>query len=338
MSSDLLSPHRCSRMRTASSQAPCVRVSAFNGHALRQPGAGRFCGQAVRVRVTQRRGGLLVRAVETEKKPDTKDKEKADRLVRGACTQRALVAAARAPLCCSCLQHAVTLLRASVVATRHSTQLCQVPAPPPAPACRDRAGQGDGAEDSQSLGGDGSGQLAGRAAQDAHQPLDPHAGHSPAAGWAGHRSALSFASSALQLLAPAYLTCTDYSPGCACRRILGSLHHGQVHCERRRLFWQDRRRVPGLCAGALLRRRCAQSHPWLRWLPEAEAAPLRLTRFGRRGAGRVPAGRDRLCGVPVLHQRGGLPAGRAPGAPRPATSLEGRGVLWRRTLPRVIES
>ena len=50
----------------------------------------------------------------------------------------------------------------------------------------------------------------------------------------------------------------------------------------------------------------------------------------RRGAGRVPAGRDRLCGVPVLHQRGGLPAGRAPGAPWPATSLEGHNVCWRR--------
>ncbi len=73
-------------MRTVFSQAPCIRVSAFHGHALRQPGAGRFCGQAVRVRVTQRRGGLVVRAVETEKKPDTKDKEKADRLVRGTRT------------------------------------------------------------------------------------------------------------------------------------------------------------------------------------------------------------------------------------------------------------
>ncbi len=53
---------------------------------------------------------------------------------------------------------------------------------------------------------------------------------------------------------------------------------------------------------------------------------LALTACGmsrRRGAGRVPAGRDRLCGVPVLHQRGGLPAGRAPGVPWPATSLEG---------------
>lgn len=90
-----------------------------------------------------------------------------------------------------------------------TTQLCGVPAPPPALARRDRAGQGDGAEDPQSLGGDGGGQLAGRAAQDAYQPLDPHAGHGLAAGWAGHWSAPRFASSAVQLPAPAFATRVD---------------------------------------------------------------------------------------------------------------------------------
>jgi len=96
-----------------------------------------------------------------------------------------------------------------VVAEWHTTQLCGVPAPPPALARRDRAGQGDGAEDPQSLGGDGGGQLAGRAAQDAYQPLDPHAGHGLAAGWAGHWSALRFASSAVQLPAPAFARRVD---------------------------------------------------------------------------------------------------------------------------------
>lgn len=63
--------------------SPCLRVSAFSGYAGGRRCAGRVCGLGQRVRVTRRRGSLVVRAVETEEKKDTKDKDKADRLVRG---------------------------------------------------------------------------------------------------------------------------------------------------------------------------------------------------------------------------------------------------------------
>ena len=70
-------------MNSVLCSSPCLRVSAFGGQARGQPRARRAYGLGQRVRVTRRRGSLLVQAVETEEKKDTKDKDKADRLVRG---------------------------------------------------------------------------------------------------------------------------------------------------------------------------------------------------------------------------------------------------------------
>ncbi len=64
--------------------SPCLRVNAFANARPAKLCVGAACGQALRVRVTPRRSSMTVRAVDTkDKETSTKDKEKADRLVRG---------------------------------------------------------------------------------------------------------------------------------------------------------------------------------------------------------------------------------------------------------------